>query len=385
MNILYIVGFYPEIGGPFIAIKELAKKLSEKGIKVKVLSPIPKNYNKKKLEFTKELSFEVEYIEEQLPRFIMPSFSMNFFNAIKNSMPDIIHLNMPFDFYNIATFLLDKKYILSTRGSFMKEAYNMKVFKKIKKDLYMKIIGKKILQKASLIHVLTDEEEKHFLEFYPEFKSKIKIIPNGLDFSMYDNFNNNELTQKYPHLIGKKIILFLSRINWKKGLDILIKGFAKLYQERKDIHLVIVGKDDGDNYEKKVKHWVDACNISESVTFMGLLTGNDKLSVFYNSDVFILPSYSENFGVAVVEAMACKLPIIVSDKVGIANDIRDYKAGFVINASVEGVYTGLKYYLDNTNEFKKMAENGKKYVMDKYDINITADKMIDLYSEVMKN
>jgi glycosyltransferase involved in cell wall biosynthesis len=386
MKILHLIGFYPEIGGPFAATKELLIKLYEKGISVKVLSPIPKNYDKEKFNFIKDLPFEVEYIEEQLPRFIMPSFSLKFNKRIKELSKyfDLIHLAGIFDFYSIPVVSMDLKFIYSSRGTFMKEAYKMMRFKKFKKDFYMSIIGKKILKKAKLIHLLTQEEKEHFLEFYPEFENKVRIIPNGLDLSQFEiDLNKSDLINKYPHLKNKKIILFLSRINWKKGLDILIPAFAKLYNEDKSFHLLIVGKDDGDGYEKKVRQWVSDYGLLDAVTFTGLLTGKDKFMAFYGSDLFVLPSYSENFGVAVVEAMACGVPIVVSDKVGISREIKQYNAGTIVKTNVDDVYNGIKNGFQNLDEAKDMTLNAKKMVHNLYDINKVADEVIKMYEEAI--
>jgi len=386
MKILHLVGFYPEIGGPFTVVKELLKKLSQKGISIKVLSPIPKNYDKEKLIFIKDLPFEVEYIEEQLPRFIMPSFSLKFIDKIKQEETDLIHIAMPFDFYSIAAYFSKKPYLISLHGTFMKEAYKMRKFKKIKKDFYMNIIGKKILKKAKFIHLLTQEEKEQFLEFYPEFESKIRVIPNGLDLSQFEiDLNKSDLIKKYPHLKDKKIILFLSRINWKKGLDILIPAFAKLHNEDKNYHLLIVGKDDGDGFEKRVRQWVNEYGLTDAVTFTGLLTGKDKLIAFYGSDLFVLPSYSENFGVAVVEAMACGIPIVVSDKVGISREIKQYNAGTIVKIDVDDVYNGIKNVFSNLDKAKEMALNAKKMVHNLYDINKVADEMIKMYEEAINS
>jgi len=385
MKVLHLVGFYPEIGGPFSVIKELLIKLSQKGISIKVLSPIPKNYDKEKINFVKDLPFEVEYIEEQLPRFIMPSFSLKFINKIKQEETDLIHVAMLFDFYNVvATYFSKKPYLVSLHGTFMKEAYKMMKLKKLKKDFYMSIIGKKILKKAKFIHLLTQEEKEHFLEFYPEFENKIRVIPNGLDLSQFEiDLNKSDLINKYPHLKGKKIILFLSRINRIKGLDILIPAFAKLHNEDKNYHLLIVGKDDGDGYEKRVRQWVNEYGLTDAVTFTGLLTGKDKLMAFYGSDVFVLPSYSENFGVAMVEAMACGVPIVVSDKVGISREIIQYNAGTIVKTNIDDVYNGIKNVFQNLDEAKDMALNAKKMVHNLYDINKVADEMIKMYEEAI--
>ena len=386
MKVLHIVGFYPEIGGPFSVVKELLLKLNQLGISVRVLSPLPSNYKKENLRFIKELPFEVEYIKEQLPRFIIPSFSLKFAQRIKELSKeyDLIHLSGIFDFYSILVFWNKVKFIYSSHGSFMKEAYSMIKFKKIKKDLYMKTIGKKILEKAALIHLLTLEEKKHFLEFYPEFKDKIRVIPNGIDLSQFDiSLDKSDLIKKYPQLKNKKIILFLGRINWIKGLDILIPAFARLYKENKNYHLLIAGKDDGDGYEKKVRQWVNEYDLNDAVTFTGLLTGKDKLMAFYGSDVFVLPSYSENFGVAIIEAMACGVPVVVSDKVGIVEEINKYNAGIIVKTNINDLYNSIKEVVLNPDKSKKMTLNAKKMVYELFDINNIADKMIEMYKEVI--
>jgi len=386
MKILHLIGFYPEIGGPFTVAKDLLIKLSQKGIKVKVLSPIPKNYDIEKLKFITELPFEVEYVEEQLPRYVMPSFSLKFFKRIKELAKNcnLIYLSGIFDFYSIPVLYTNTKFIYSAHGSFMKDAYNMIKLKKLKKDFYMSTVGYKLLDKAILIRLITEKEKEHFLEFYPEFENKIRVIPNGLDLSQLEaNLNKSALIEKYPKLKNKKIILFLSRINWIKGLNILIPAFAKLYNEDKNYHLLIVGKDDGDGYEQRVRQWVNEYGLTDAVTFTGLLTGKDKLMAFYGSDVFVLPSYSENFGVAVVEAMACGVPIVVSDKVGISREIMRYNAGTLVKNTVDDVYNGIKNVFSNLDKTKDMALNGRKMVHELYDINKVADKMIEMYEEAI--
>ena len=231
MRVLHIVGFYPEIGGPYAVIKNLLLKLVEKSIDIKVLSPLPKNYDMKKIEFAKTLPFSVEYVEEQLPCFIWPSFSLKYFKKINEEAKkyDLIYLARLFDFYTIPLLLNNHKFIYGSHGTFMQEAYKMKLFKRVKKDVFLKLIGKRILEKAKFIHLITEEEKRHFLQFFPEFKDKIRVVSNGLILSKLEaNLTKEDLLKEYHDLKDKKVILFLSRINWKKGLDLLIPAFAKL-------------------------------------------------------------------------------------------------------------------------------------------------------------
>ncbi len=388
MKILFISGFYPEIGGPFQSTLQLAKKITEKGIKVEVLSPIPKGYNKNKLDFLNKMPFSVDYVEE-IPRIFMPSFSLQFFKKIeeKHKEFDLIHFTGIFDFYSLPlTGLRDTKIIYSPRGTFMRDAYKLKLFKKIKKDLYMSLIGRKILSKASIIHLTAEKEREDFLYFFPKLFEKTHVVPNGIDLREYEEpINKKELIDKYPFLSGKKIILYLGRINWKKGLDILVKCFVKLKKIRNDVHLIIAGSDDGDGYENKVRSWIEKYNLKNAVTFTGFLTGKDKLMALKSCDIFVSPSYSENFGVAIIEAMACGVPVVISNKVGLYKEVERNNAGIVVDTEVESVYKGIQLLLESESLRNELSANGLIFVRENYDIDKVADKMIKLYMDCLKD
>ncbi len=292
---------------------------------------------------------------------------------------------MIFDFYNLPLLLQKTPFICSPHGTFMQEAYKMKLFKRVKKDIFLKLLGKRILEKAKLIHLITEEEKRHFLQFFPEFEDKIRVVPNGLILSELEaDLTKGDLLKKYPYLKDKKIILFLSRINWIKGHDLLIPAFAKLHSKMKEVHLIIAGKDDGDGYENEVRKLVEEYNLNDSITFAGFVSGIDKLLLLYGSDIFVFPSYSENFGVAVVEAMACGLPVVISDKVGISNEIKANNAGIIVQTNIESIYEGIKRLLKDENLRKTISKNGKRLVMEYYNIEKVTDKIIEMYEEALK-
>jgi len=404
MKVMAVVGGVDRTGGGVAAsIIEISKIMNKKNFDYIVFTTNAGYYKKLNVELNKITIYEggkfffTDYPDNRIYR-IVPTlyysgiFGWNLFKSIYRHIKsyDIIHIYSFFSFIEIFVYfisrLFKKPYIIKLSGSLMREAYSLRKLSKIKKDIYLKIIGKIILKNAKYIQLLTDEEKSNFIEFFPEFEHKIKIIPNGLDLSQFEvDLSKSDLIEKYPQLKDKKIVLFLSRINRKKGLDILIPSFAKLYKEDKNCHLLIAGKDDGDGYEKKVRQWVSEYGLSDAVTFAGLLTGRDKLMAFYGSDLFVLPSYSENFGVAVVEAMACGIPIVVSDKVGISREIMQYNAGTIVKTNVDDVYNGIKNAFSNLDKAKDMALNGRIMVYDLYDINNVVDKMIKMYEEAINS
>jgi len=154
--------------------------------------------------------------------------------------------------------------------------------------------------------------------------------------------------EKCPQVKDKPYLLFLSRIHHKKGVDILINAYLKLKQEYSLPALVIAGPVDtpyGEEMKKLVAGSLD-------IFFPGMLTGNAKWGAFYGCEGFILPSHQENFGIAVVEAMASNKPVIISEQVNIWREIKDGNAGIVIKDTEEGVVTGLQKWAALNNEDK---------------------------------
>jgi len=158
------------------------------------------------------------------------------------------------------------------------------------------------------------------------------LIPNPVDVSHNVPIRGN-FRAAFPALIGKAIVLFLSRIDPKKGMDLLLPAFAQLRENYPDAVLVVAG--DGDpTFLEGLKGQACELRLGEGIMWAGFLEGDVKQNAFADADLFVLPSYSENFGVAVVEAMSYGVPVIVSDQVGIHGEIAEARAGLVVECSV---------------------------------------------------
>jgi glycosyltransferase involved in cell wall biosynthesis len=318
---------------------------------------------------------------------------------------DIVYIVSTWNFPVAASSYFCRKqgnpYIISPRGHLYSDVLKKKSWKKFP---YYKLITKRDLMSASAIHYTTEDEAERCHSSLC-LKNRAIIIPNGIDLSEFNDLPTKEnIRERYPFLKDKKIILFLGRIHWIKGLDILIKAYAKLAKERPDVHLLIAGGDEA-NYGAKVIQWLkeydlkyndistpssimnhESCILYQEakVTFTGMLTGSAKLEAFAGSDIFVLPSYSENFGMSVVEAMACGVPVVISNKVGIHKEVERNKAGIIVDTNAESLYQGIKLLLDNSELRQQIAINGKRMVEEYYDIDKVADRMIKMYEEILK-
>ncbi|MQY59458.1 MAG: glycosyltransferase, partial [Clostridia bacterium] len=181
---------------------------------------------------------------------------------------------------------------------------------------------------------------------------------------------------------GKKIILFLSRINFKKGLDILARAFGEVARKRDDVYLVLAGPDN-EGYGAKVRAWLQEEGALGRSIFTGMLLGEEKLAALRDSDIFVLPSYTENFGIAVVEAMACGLPVIISNKVNIWGEVSEVGAGIITDCDSHQVAETIARLLDDRNLREEMGERGKKLVEEKYTWPEVAKEMIEVYEQIL--
>jgi len=350
MKILCVTpSYWPafKFGGPIYSVHGLNKALVKKGIDVTVYTTnvgLDGNSTIQDTRYTiHDSQLEVELDGVKVTYFGFAKFleffgkagwqfSMPITKALKKQLDhfDIVYIISVWNFPSAVAAYYCKKYrkpyIISPRGLLYPFTIGEKAFKKL---LYYYLVGEVALKGAAAIHYTTDDEAGQCHSFLG-LRNRSIVIPNGIDLSEFANLPMKEsLRERYPALKDKKVILFLGRINWKKGLDILVRAYAKLARERNDVHLLIAGNDE-ENYGTKVKHWLKEyglkyddtssssqhLNISTSiskpsilnlascilhrdtrVTFTGMLMGKEKLEAYAGSDIFVLPSYSENFGI----------------------------------------------------------------------------------------
>lgn len=271
-----------------------------------------------------------------------------------------------------------KPYILIPSGMLYPYAFSKKIWKKWP---YYYLVVKRDLKHAALMQYTTEDEKKKTHPFLA-LKNKAVVIPNGIDLLEFSNLPGREiLRDSYAYLKDKKIILFVGRLRWIKGLDILVKAYVLLAKEMADVHLLIAGNDVG-GFGKEVRRWVKQAGMNHRVTFTGILNNREKLAAYAGSDIFVLPSYSENFGMVAVEAMACGLPAIISNKVGIYKEVEQNKAGIVIDTNAPDLYRAMKVLLENHDLREEIKVNAGKLVRENYDIDKVAGKMIRIYEEL---
>jgi glycosyltransferase involved in cell wall biosynthesis len=233
-------------------------------------------------------------------------------------------------------------------------------FKKIKKTIYFYLFEYYSLKNAKNVIFTCEEEKRLASTAFKKIKFKAKIIRYGITSPPTQWLKSKLFLKKYPSAKNKKIILFLSRIHPKKGLDLLLHAFSILYKNNPHYILVIAGTGDI-SYINFLKKLSDKLGIADKIIWMGMVYGELKWSTFFSSDIFCLPSHQENFGIAIVESLSSGLPVLISNKVNIHYEISNHNAGIIFEDNLQGLISALREWNNLTkNELLNFKKNAKK-------------------------
>lgn len=219
------------------------------------------------------------------------------------------------------------------------------------------------LHGAGAVHYTTEEERRGAA--FLHLRAPSFVVPNGIDWARFASLPARGAFRAARGLGDAPVALFLGRLHESKGLDLLIPAFASVRRTVPDACLVLVGPDN-DDYGRQVRMWVHERGLDASVLFGGFLDGADVLRAYVDADVFVSPSYTESFGMTVVEAMACALPVVISDQVNIHHEIAAAGAGIVTPCAVEAVAIALSTLLRDRALATAMGSTGRRVALEQY-------------------
>lgn len=294
---------------------------------------------------------------------------------------DIIHLQDYRNFHNIIVHHYATKfnvpYILQPHGSLPRM-----ITKHWLKKIYDMFWGYSLLEDACRVVAITPFEAKQIKDMRVG-DSKIVTLPNGIDFNEFSDLpERGRFRHRYSIGNDQKVLLFLGRIHKIKGLDTLVKAFARLATEIAGVRLVIVGPDDG--YEPQLRNLIKELGISDKTLLTGPLYSREKSEVYVDSDIFILPSIYEIFGITVLEACASGIPIILTEQCGIAPWVVDGKAGLSVPAgNVELLKIACHQILTDNSLGKSLGEHGRQLVKEHFSLTRIAIQLEDIYDSCL--
>jgi glycosyltransferase involved in cell wall biosynthesis len=256
--------------------------------------------------------------------------------------------------------------------------------KHLKKWLYWPWADYRVLRDAEAVLFTTEQERQLSSKSFWLYNANEKVMGYGTSDPPSDIERQRSIfLQSFSNLRGKRFFLFLSRIHPKKGLDILIDAFASVASKDPSLHLVIAGPDQLGMVKSLRSHAVEL-GIDDRITWAGMLTGDLKWGAFRCAELFCLPSHQENFGVVVAEALACGLPVAISEPVNISIEVANSNAGLVFNDSVVATQHALYQWLHFTKAQKSvMRENARDLFEKRFEMSLVASQFHNLLEQTL--
>lgn len=232
--------------------------------------------------------------------------------------------------------------------------------------------------------IYTHAEERRLAEKSVSGLPEGHIVPLGADEP--PDLGRAELAERFlrarPELRGKQLVIFLGRLHPKKGLDLLIPAFAQVVQAEPNAHLLLVGPGD-EPYVQSLQVMAQSSRVAPHVTFVGPLASEAKWGALAASSVFALSSYQENFALTVVEALRSGVPVVLSQRVNIWEDVTQCGAGIACDLTVASVANAIITYLRDPNKRAASAESGRQLVAERFNWNRSVDAIENVYRQIL--
>ncbi len=254
--------------------------------------------------------------------------------------------------------------------------------KHLKKWLYWPFVSYWLLRNARFVFFTTEEEKVLARQSFWLYRCREMVIGYGTSRPTGDPAAQRAaFDAAYPQTVGKRNLLYLSRIHRKKGCELLIEAFAKVVGDDPDWRLIMAGPD-ATGWRPELEALAKRLGVDDRVLWTGSLGGDLKWGAFHAAEAFVLPSHQENFGIAVAEAMACSLPVLVSDKVNIWREIVQWKGGLVEHDDLAGTISLLERWKAMTPDEIETLRTAALACFDaNFDMQVSSARMIDVLED----
>ncbi|MBD2521539.1 glycosyltransferase [Nostoc sp. FACHB-133] len=390
MRILHIIPSIASVrGGPSQAVIEVVKALRNENIEAEIVTtndngndlldvPLGRRieYNQVPVNFFKRFSPKVGSIRE-----FAFSRELTIWLWQNISKYDLLHVHAIFSYPSTVAMAIARfqgvPYIVRPLGQLCEWSLQQS---SRKKQIYLQLIEKANLNYSKSIHFTSKQEQQEASQL--NLSSPSFILPHGVDIPNI-NPNARQHLRQYLNLPDDEpIILFLSRLHHKKGLEYLIPALGKLSDYRFTFVLAGSGSQE---YESEIKSLLVSNGIKNRTHITGFVKGEIKDLIMQGSDLFALTSYSENFGVAALEALAVGLPVLLTPGIALADLVAQQHLGYVTELQVTAIAAAIQQVLDCPEEAQKRGDRARKFVLENYTWDCIASRLISVYTEIIES
>ena len=356
----------PSYGGPVTVLDNLSKAQVKAGHSVLVLSTNADPAGGV-IDLPEDRWTEIEGVRVFTARVSIKNilYSKSFSSAFKGEAlrADIVHVHGLYRYPQTFAAWYARKagvpYIVQPHGALDPYLHTKSSRSVLLKRLYERLFDFPNLRGAGAIQFSSEEERTR--AGFLGFKAPTYVVPNGLDWDRFRQLPPRGPLRARFKLGDAPLILFVGRLHKRKGLDLLVSAFDELRHSHPGARLLIVGPEN-DVYGRQLHARVVERGLREQVTFAGPLYGAELIQAYVDADVFALPSYTESFGMTIVEAMACGLPVVITDQVKIRGEVTAAGAGMVTRCDAGEIKSVLAVLLTNYARRRVMGEAGRHLV-----------------------
>ena len=379
MKVLHVIpSLSPARGGPGIVLRELTSALTARGVEVHIATTdddgpdarIPVTFCVPIAE-----SGGIAYYFPRQSRFYTFSWPLTKWLLRHVAEYDLVHIHALFSYPSTVAAWASRRahipYVIRPLGTLA--AWGLSSRRPLLKRWSLALNERRMLRDAAVVQATSEQERLEAIAACRECHTV--VIPNPVPVPADK--------QSRPRRAKPATLLFLSRIDPKKGLELLLEAFDRVAAADPDIRLVIAG--DGDSaFVAAIHRQAASLRCHDQVRFTGNVVGDLKNHLLADADLFVLPSYAENFGVAVVEAMANGVPVLISPNIGIHNEVTAASAGRTAECEAGAIADRIREMLGDPDELIRMGENGRQLALNRYSPRLVADRLLSEYETIVE-
>jgi glycosyltransferase involved in cell wall biosynthesis len=344
MRILQLIpSANPALGGPGEVVRQFGSTLIEAGHKVETAS-----LDDPRATWLEGSGMPVHALGPGILKYCYSSRIVPWLKEHARKF-DCVIVNGLWQYVGLATWRASKSlpvpYFVFTHGMLDPWFRRAHPLKHLKKWLYWLPAEYRILRDARAVLFTCEQERLLARQSFEIYRCNEAIVNLGIARPAGDRDQQRRVfLNAFPELVSKRALLFLGRIHPKKGCDLLLTAFAGVAPRDRSLQLVMAGPQER-AYTLELQSLAQKLEIPHRITWTGMLSGDLKWGAFHSADAFVLPSHQENFGIAAVEALACGLPVLISDQINIHREIEGDDAGLVSSDTQEGTIALLERWL----------------------------------------
>lgn len=385
LKVLHVIpSVGPLRGGPSQAVQTFACGLAAAGVEVHVATTDDNGSDRLAVPYGKPVVVQgvsYWYFPRQ-SRLYTVSLPLSRWLARHIADYDLVHIHALFSHASLAAAFWSRwhrvPYLIRPAG--LLNQWGMRNRRPWLKRLAFRAIDRQILAGAAVLHYTSEQERQEATILGIE--GRHVVIPNPVTVPPA---HLSELAcrfrARYPQLEGKVVMLFLSRFDVKKGLDLLLPAFAAARAHYPELMFVLAGNGEPP-YVARLQVEAERLGVSPGLVWPGFLAGEEKWAALAAADGFVLPSYSENFAIAVVEAMAVGCPVVISDHVGIHPDVTTARAGIVTPCDSQALSHALTVLAGDREMRAQMGRNGQTLARTNFSLKAVTNSLLRLYKNI---